>query len=52
MLVTARSPVIGYGKASKLAHYALDNDLTLKQAATKLGFVSEEELTVWSIPRK
>jgi hypothetical protein len=49
MLVTALSPVIGYDKASKLAHYALDNDLTLKQAATKLGFVSEEELTVWSI---
>jgi len=43
MLVTALSPVIGYDKASKIAHYALDNDLTLKQAATKLGFVSEEE---------
>jgi fumarate hydratase, class II len=43
MLVTALSPVIGYDKAAKIAHYALDNDLTLKQAATKLGFVSEEE---------
>ena len=43
MLVTALSPVIGYDKASKIAHYALDNDLTLKQAATKLGFVTEEE---------
>src|SRR6201993_508071 len=43
MLVTALSPVIGYDKASKIAHHALDNDLTLKQAALKLGFVTEEE---------
>jgi fumarate hydratase, class II len=43
MLVTALSPVIGYDKASKIAHYALDNDLTLRQAALKLGFVTEDE---------
>jgi fumarate hydratase class II len=43
MLVTALSPVIGYDKASKIAHYALDNDLTLKQSALKLGYVTEEE---------
>jgi fumarate hydratase class II len=43
MLVTALAPVIGYDKASKIAHYAMDNDLTLKQAALKLGFVSEAE---------
>jgi len=43
MLVTALAPVIGYDKASKIAHYAMDNDLTLKAAALKLGFVSEEE---------
>jgi fumarate hydratase class II len=43
MLVTALSPVIGYDKASKIAHYALDNDLTLKAAALKLGFVTEAE---------
>ena len=43
MLVTALSPVIGYDKASKIAHYALDNDLTLKQASLKLGFVTEAE---------
>ena len=39
MLVTALSPVIGYDKASRIAHYAMDNDLTLKAAALKLGFV-------------
>lgn len=43
MLVTALSPVIGYEKASKIAHYALDNDITLKVAALKLGFVTEAE---------
>ena len=42
MLVTALSPVIGYDKASKIAHYAMDNDLTLREAALKPGFVSEE----------
>jgi fumarate hydratase class II len=43
MLVTALAPVIGYDKASKIAHYAMDNDLTLKAAALKLGFVTEGE---------
>jgi fumarate hydratase, class II len=43
MLVTALVPVIGYDKASKIAHYAMDNDLTLKVAALKLGFVTEDE---------
>jgi len=43
MLVTALAPVIGYDKASTIAHHAADHDLTLKAAALKLGFVSEEE---------
>lgn len=42
MLVTALVPVIGYDKSSKIAHFAMDHDLTLKAAALKLGFVSEE----------
>ena len=43
MLVTALAPVIGYDKASKIAHYAIDHDLTLKEAALKLEYVSEAE---------
>ena len=43
MLVTALSPVIGYDKASQIAHHAMDNDLTLKAAALQLNFVTEEE---------
>jgi fumarate hydratase, class II len=43
MLVTALAPVIGYDKASKIAHHAMDHDLTLKEAALDLGFVNEDE---------
>jgi fumarate hydratase class II len=43
MLVTALAPVIGYDKASRIAHHALDRDLTLKQAALELGYVTEAE---------
>jgi fumarate hydratase class II len=43
MLVTALSPVIGYDKASQIAHHAMDKDLTLKQSALELGLVSETE---------
>ena len=52
MLVTALSPVIGYDKASKIAHYAIDNDLTLKAAALQLGFVTEAEFDRVVDPRK
>jgi fumarate hydratase class II len=43
MLVTALAPVIGYDKASKIAHHAADHDLTLRAAALELGFVTEAE---------
>src|SRR6267142_742016 len=52
MLVTALSPVIGYDKASKIAHYAMDNDLTLKAAALKLAFVTEAEFDRVVDPKK
>jgi len=35
--------VIGYDKASKIAHHAMENDLTLKASALQLGFVTEVE---------
>ena len=37
MMVTALSPVIGYDQASVIAHYAIDHDLTLRQAALANG---------------
>jgi len=41
MMVTALSPVIGYDKAAAISYYAIDHNLTLKQAALAKG-VSEE----------
>ena len=41
MMVTALSPIIGYDKASVISHYAIDQNLTLKQAALANG-VSEQ----------
>jgi fumarate hydratase class II len=52
MLVTALVPVIGYDKAAQIAHHAMDHDLTLKQAALQLGFVTEAEFDRIVDPRK
>ena len=52
MLVTALSPVIGYDNASKAAHYALDNEITLKEAALTLKLVSEEDYDRVVDPKK
>ena len=52
MLVTALSPVIGYDKASKIAHYASDEDLTLREAALKLGYISANEFDRIVDPKK
>jgi fumarate hydratase class II len=52
MLVTALSPVTGYHKASQVALYALDNDLTLKEAGLQLGVVSASEFDRIVDPRK
>ena len=52
MLVTALSPVIGHHKAAQIARYAMDNDLTLKAAALKLGFVTEAEFDRVVDPKK
>jgi len=43
MLVTALSPVIGYDKASEVAHLAMEQDLTLKEAAVRSGAISAED---------
>lgn len=43
MLVTALNPYIGYENAAKTAKLAYKEDITLKKACVKLGFLSEEE---------
>ncbi len=42
MLVTSLTPTIGYEKASKIAHYAHKKNITLREAAQTLGYISEE----------
>ncbi|SRR6266567_1449796 len=41
MLVTALSSLVGYDQASKIVHKALDEEITLKQAALASGLIDE-----------
>lgn len=43
MLVTALSPKIGYDKAAKIAHTAFEDNISLREASLKLGYLSGEE---------
>lgn len=52
MLVTALSPIIGYDKASAIAHRALDQNTTLREAALSGGFISAEEFDKVMDPKK
>lgn len=52
MLVTALNPHIGYDKAAKIAKTAHKENTTLKEAALKLGFLSEEQYKAWVRPEK
>ena len=52
MLVTALSPVIGYDKASAIAHKANDDGLTLKEAALRSGFIDERRFDEIVDPKK
>jgi fumarate hydratase class II len=52
MLVTALSPVIGYDKASAIAHKANDDGSTLREAALASGYVSAEEFDRVVVPRQ
>lgn len=52
MLVTALNPHIGYYNAAKIANYALEHGLTLKEAALKLELVSADDFDRWVDPSK
>jgi len=43
MLVTALSPVIGYDRAAQIAHKALQDDTSLREACLALGYLAAEE---------
>ncbi len=50
MLATALNPHIGYDRAVAIAKLALHEDLTLRQAALRLGSVSAEDFDAWVKP--
>jgi fumarate hydratase class II len=50
MLVTALNPRIGYDKAVAIAKLALAEDITLKDAALRLGHVTPEDFDRWVRP--
>lgn len=52
MLVTALTPIIGYDKCAKIAHLALEKDLTLKEACIELGYLSGDDFDKHVIPSK
>jgi fumarate hydratase, class II len=52
MLVTALAPVIGYDKASAIAHKANDEGLTLKEAALSSGEIDETRFDEIVDPKK
>lgn len=47
MLVTALNPHIGYANAAKIAQYAHQNGMTLKEAAVALDLVSADDFDAW-----
>ena len=52
MLVTALSPVIGYDKASAIAHKANAEGLSLREAALELGYIDGAAFDQIVDPRK
>jgi fumarate hydratase class II len=52
MLVTALNPHIGYEKAAKISLTAYHEDLSLREAALKLGFLTAEQFDLWVRPKE
>jgi fumarate hydratase, class II len=52
MLVTALSPKIGYDKAAEIAHKAHHEKLSLREAALRLGYLTEKEFDALVRPEK
>ena len=52
MLVTALNPVIGYANAANVAKTAMKEDISLKEAALKLGLLTAEQFDAAVVPEK
>jgi fumarate hydratase class II len=51
MLVTALNPHIGYEKAAKISLTAYREDISLREAALKFGFLTAEQFDSWVRPQ-
>ena len=52
MLVTALTPKIGYDKAAQIAHKALHDNTTLREACLALGFLTAKQFDALVDPKK
>ena len=52
MLVTALNPHIGYERAAKISLTAYREDLSLREAALKLGFLTGDKFDSWVRPQE
>ncbi len=52
MLVTSLNPHIGYDNAAKIAKHAHENGITLRQSATQLELLNDEEFDLWVRPEE
>ncbi|MBQ7907440.1 MAG: class II fumarate hydratase [Clostridia bacterium] len=52
MLVTALTPYIGYDKGARVAKLAHKENITLKEACLKLGYLTEEEFDKYFKPEE
>ena len=52
MLVTALAPSIGYEKATEIAQLAHNKNISLRDSAIKLGYISSAEFDILTNPSK
>jgi fumarate hydratase, class II len=50
MLVTALTPLIGYDQAAAIAHIALEQDISLREAALTSGYLTAEDFDRLVVP--
>jgi fumarate hydratase class II len=50
MLVTALNPHIGYEKSAKISLKAFREDLTLRESALQLGYLTTQQFDEWVRP--
>ena len=51
MLITALNTKIGYYKAAEIANKAFSEDITLKEAAILLNYLTSKEFDDWVDPK-